>query len=243
MSMRTLVIGDIHGSLESLVGVLDLVSYDPKKDRLICLGDYVDGWDESYEVVDYLISNQKASPYENIYLLGNHDKYFIDVLDDGIEALRDIERTKTINAEWWEQDGASTYNSYITQSDEDILRHKEQFFDKLRYYYEEDNYLFVHAGFNPRLGLKATHRIDPNELLWNRTLYQCATHNSNSSKAVKYDHYDLIYIGHTPTPIIGIKEPVADCNVLNLDQGCKSTKRLSCWVLETGEWFQYNPPE
>jgi|GEM_PF-4319259 len=37
--MRILVIGDIHGKIGSLTGVLDLAKYNYKEDRLICIGD------------------------------------------------------------------------------------------------------------------------------------------------------------------------------------------------------------
>jgi serine/threonine protein phosphatase 1 len=67
---RTLIIGDIHGSFESLRGVLQLAKYNLKQDRLICLGDYIDGWVHSYEVVDMLIDCQENSPFDNIYLVG-----------------------------------------------------------------------------------------------------------------------------------------------------------------------------
>lgn len=52
MSNRTLVIGDIHGGFKALKQVLEraLVS---TSDTLIFLGDYVDGWSESPEVIDF----------------------------------------------------------------------------------------------------------------------------------------------------------------------------------------------
>ena len=236
---RTLIIGDIHGSLESLNGVLEMAKYNPKQDRLICLGDYVDGWEHSYEVVDMLIDCQENSSFDNIYLMGNHDKYFFDVLDDGLDQFRDRQHTETINAEWWQQDGESTFLSYINHSDSNIIRHKNLFYDKLHYYYIEDNRLYVHAGFNHRLGLRATYRIDKNELLWNRLLYQGA--NQNKDRSVLYGNYETIFIGHTSSAAYGFYSPHRACNVLNLDQGCKSTKRLSCWHLESGEWWQYSP--
>ena len=236
-NFRTLVMGDIHGSLESLTGVLKIASYDPKYDRLICLGDYIDGWTQSFEVVDALLQYQLDSPHENIYLLGNHDQYFIYVLDDGIEQMRNEDLTMTINAEWWEQGGEATYRSYIVHSDDDIRRHKEMFYDRLKYCHMEANQLFVHGGFNPRLGLEATMRIDKGELLMNRLLYEQALHHSDPN--TKFGDFDKIFIGHTPTISSGHLFPRPVCNVINLDQGCKLDKRLTAWVLETGEWYQY----
>ena len=51
---RTLVIGDIHGGLRALKQIFEKASVTTK-DTLIFLGDYVDGWSESPQVLDYLI--------------------------------------------------------------------------------------------------------------------------------------------------------------------------------------------
>ena len=52
--MRTLVIGDIHGGLKALHQVVERANIT-KDDHLIFLGDYVDGWSESAQVLQYLI--------------------------------------------------------------------------------------------------------------------------------------------------------------------------------------------
>ena len=54
LGMRTLVIGDIHGGLRALHQVLERAAATPK-DRLVFLGDYVDGWSQSPQVLDFLI--------------------------------------------------------------------------------------------------------------------------------------------------------------------------------------------
>ncbi|MBP1223281.1 putative phosphodiesterase [Flavobacterium sp. 1355] len=43
---RTLVFGDIHGGLKALIQLLEKIVLN-QNDRLIFLGDYVDGWSES----------------------------------------------------------------------------------------------------------------------------------------------------------------------------------------------------
>lgn len=53
--MRTLVIGDIHGAYLPLMQALDRARISPL-DTLIFLGDYVDGWSQSPEVIEYLIN-------------------------------------------------------------------------------------------------------------------------------------------------------------------------------------------
>ena len=51
---RTLVFGDIHGGLKALIQLLERIDLSGN-DRLIFLGDYVDGWSESAQVIDFLI--------------------------------------------------------------------------------------------------------------------------------------------------------------------------------------------
>ena len=50
---RILVFGDIHGGLRALVQLLDRAKINPN-DRLIFLGDYVDGWSESAQLISFL---------------------------------------------------------------------------------------------------------------------------------------------------------------------------------------------
>ena len=61
---RTLVIGDIHGGLRALPQALER-AHVHDTDTLIFLGDYVDGWSESAQVVEYLLELEKNT---NVFL-------------------------------------------------------------------------------------------------------------------------------------------------------------------------------
>lgn len=70
--MRTLVFGDIHGGLRALEQLIEKVGITPT-DKLIFLGDYVDGWSESAQTVEYLIQlskNTNAFLYKEITICG-----------------------------------------------------------------------------------------------------------------------------------------------------------------------------
>ena len=71
MTKRTLVIGDIHSGLKALEQVL-LRAEVSSTDRLIFLGDYVDGWSTAVETVDFLMDFEKT--HECVFLRGNHDE-------------------------------------------------------------------------------------------------------------------------------------------------------------------------
>src|SRR5699024_12465795 len=75
MKKRNFVIGDIHGSYKALEQVLTRAKITPD-DQLIFLGDYVDGWTQSIEVINKLISLKET--HDCIFIKGNHDALLID---------------------------------------------------------------------------------------------------------------------------------------------------------------------
>ena len=56
--MRTFAIGDIHGGLKALIQVLNKLALK-EGDQLVFMGDYVDGWSESAQVIQFLIAMSK----------------------------------------------------------------------------------------------------------------------------------------------------------------------------------------
>jgi len=172
--------------------------------------------------------------------MGNHDQIFLDILKEGFKSFRDRSTIEDVKWEWYNNGGMATYDSYIRQSDEEIKRHKELFYTKLKYYHEEDNKLFVHAGYDFTENIADCYQEDKSQLLWDRHLYKSSiSDHSDSVKGTKFGGYDKIYIGHTPTFIYGDDTPRMRCNVINVDQGCKVNGKLTAWVDNTDEWFQY----
>jgi serine/threonine protein phosphatase 1 len=225
---RTLIIGDIHGNLKALQDVLDKAKFNIDEDRIICIGDYIDGWDESFEVVRTLLEIKNQSKFENVFLLGNHDKWFINILNDDFSRFRDEAYIKKKYTNWFIQGGKSTYESYLKIPDEFILIHKTEFFDKLKYYHEQNNKLFIHAGFDLELGFRETVRQEKEELIWNRSLYKEAVQNflinqnllkmGKPINASNIEGFTKIYIGHTPTTVNEYTKPQMMGNVINVDQ-------------------------
>ena len=52
-------IGDIHGCLNKVLRLLEVLRYDPATDRLIFLGDYIDRGPDSKGVLDLLLRLQQ----------------------------------------------------------------------------------------------------------------------------------------------------------------------------------------
>lgn len=138
--MRTLAIGDIHGGLKALKQVLKRAEVTTN-DQLIFLGDYVDGWSESAQVIDYLMQLSKTTTC--IFIKGNHDKWCEQWLADG-----------SVNDVWYIHGGKETIESYDGFSKLEKESHLNFFEAMPLYHIDDENRLFVHAGFTSMHGVR-----------------------------------------------------------------------------------------
>lgn len=226
--MRTLVVGDIHGGLKALVQLLER-SKVTKNDTLIFVGDYVDGWSESSFVIRYLIGLSKT--HNCIFMKGNHDVW-------GENWLRD----QSTNSTWLYHGGKETIGSYAGISDEEKQEHLT-FFEQMKLYHiDDENRLFVHAGFVSMHG--PGREYSDTNLYFDRTLWEMALSiDSRISKdSILYPKrlklFNEIYIGHTPTINFDSFVPMNAQNVWNVDTGACFYGRLSCIDIDNKEVFQ-----
>lgn len=229
--MRTLVVGDIHGGLRAIEQVLDRVG-PLADDRFIFVGDYVDGWSESAETVSFLLNF--AETYSCIFLRGNHDELVYNFLkkDDN-------------NPMWLAHGGESSKQSYAQLSEEMINRHI-LFYEALEnYHIDDNNRLFLHAGFTNQMG--PMHEYYPNVVYWDRTLWEmvCTMDKGVSKDSPNYPSrlrlFNEIYIGHTPVTRLGYTEPVNYANVWNVDTGAAFKGPLSIMDVDTKQLWQSDP--
>src|SRR5580693_6147246 len=130
----TFVIGDIHGALKALKKVITAIDLH-RDDRLIFLGDYVDGWSQSAQVINYLIGLDRK--YSCLFIKGNHDRW--------CESWLKGEEPDEL---WLFQGGQATVDSYSTYSAKKKNEHLAFFSRMLNYYVDFENRLFIHAGFS-----------------------------------------------------------------------------------------------
>jgi serine/threonine protein phosphatase 1 len=153
--MRTLAIGDVHGSATALDALLLAIAPAPA-DRLVFLGDYVDRGPDTRGVLDRLIRLRAKFPHA-VFLRGNHE----------------VMMTRSRNSSWerrmWLQvGGRETLESYSdapgagSRMDDVPLEHWEFLTRHLVDYYETETNLFVHACLAPNLPLDQ----QPEELLF-----------------------------------------------------------------------------
>ena len=228
---RTLVIGDIHGGLRALEQIFERAEVT-REDKLIFLGDFVDGWRESSQVIRFLI--EVSGNQECIFIRGNHDAWTEDWL--GFGNSPDV---------WLFNGGKSTVESYADYSREELEIHLEFFQRMKNYYVDEDNRLFIHAGYSSMHGPEK--EVYSSNYHWDRTLGETAVAMDRKLKTSSELYpkrlllYNEIFIGHTPTLYLGIRTPVNKANIWNMDTGAAFTGALSIMDINTKEYWQSDP--
>jgi serine/threonine protein phosphatase 1 len=232
--MRTLVIGDIHGGLRALNQVLERAKVTTN-DTLIFLGDYVDGWSQSPQVLDFLINLNKKQ--NCIFIRGNHDELLLDWL---------IGNTENFDAEmWFKHGGEATVTAYSEVSEVKKKVHIEFLKSLQNYHLDQQNRLFIHAGFTNMNGV--SFEYFPKLFYWDRTLWETAlgldTNIQKDSKLYpkRLTLYNEIYIGHTPVTRIGATVPIQKACVWNVDTGAAFLGSLSVLDVDTKEFWQSEP--
>jgi serine/threonine protein phosphatase 1 len=180
-------IGDIHGELDKLDELLDLLPLR-EGDRLIFLGDYVDRGRDAFGVVERLLEVQKEWPC--VFLLGNHESMFLNY-------LKWSDRRYFGGDAFVLNGGDQTLESYGFLDETDRKKYQlpkthEDFLLSLKLYHREGDYLFVHAGIDRELLRErdvgyVLHRAKVEDMLWNRSTCELP-HNMPVT---------IVY-GHTP---------------------------------------------
>jgi serine/threonine protein phosphatase 1 len=229
--MRKLVIGDIHGGFKALKQVLERANVT-KEDTLIFLGDYVDGWSESPQLIDFLIDLKQKQ--NCIFIRGNHDQLFLDWLQTN---------DKNIDEGMWFQHGGEATVLAYQNLNEDMKNQHIDFLKSLQNYHLDDkNRLFIHAGFTNLSGVD--YEYFPKLFYWDRTLWETALslddriEKSSDFYPKRFLIYTEIFIGHTPTTRIKSTIPVQKACVWNVDTGAAFRGKLTIMDVDTKQFWQ-----
>ena len=141
---KVFVLSDIHGAFDSFKSILKY--WHEEEEQLVILGDLADRGPKSKEAL--LFTRQLVEEKEAILIKGNHD----DMLEKYLKNPRKHQGHYYMNG------GESTLRSLLgdefleNQGAKNAKRIKEDypwllpFLESLRYFYEWEDYLFVHAG-------------------------------------------------------------------------------------------------
>lgn len=225
---RTFVVGDIHGAYKALLQIIERAGVTDA-DRLIFLGDFVDGWSQSFEVIRFLLELEKKM--KCVFIKGNHDLWCQQWLDKNM-----------LDETWLYNGGRATFKSYEGRSVEEKELHLDFFKRTQNYVIDSRNRLFIHAGFSSLHGPYKEHYSS--NYSWDRTLWEMALCMDTriQKDSIQYPKrlklFSEIYIGHTPTLHYDSFEPMNAVNVWNLDTGAAFNGRLSILDVTTKKFWQ-----
>lgn len=227
---RAYAIGDVHGRLDLLQGLLGQIEADHRarggeaSPLLIFLGDLIDRGPQSREVVE-LVCAGALPGFRSVVLAGNHEEVLLRLLDGEEELL----------PQWLRFGGVECLASYgidalrllalsadaaLAELRAGIPPVHQRFLHELGDSFSFGDYLFVHAGIRPGLPLEKQSPID---LRWIRQPFL----------SDRRDHGVTVVHGHTITPAIDERP-----HRIGIDTGAYQYGVLTALAIEEGDrWF------
>lgn len=230
--MRAYAIGDIHGHLDLLKAVHDLIARDMAlfgAAPTVHVGDLVDRGPNSRGVIDYLSAGQAAGE-DWIVLKGNHDRMFTRFLRDPHEPEPGLREALS----WLHPrlGGAETLASYGIRAAGDrpiapvhaealeaVPQAHRDFIDRNPTWHRIGDTLFVHAGIRPGIPVEDQEETD---LVWIRAPFL----------EFEGSYGPLVVHGHT-----AIDTPTHYGNRVNIDSSAAYGGPLSAIVIEEDRVF------
>ena len=143
---------------------------------------------------------------------------------------------------WIFHGGKATVEAYAKRNGTTKQRHIEFFESLLNYHLDDENKLYLHAGFTNQHGIQREYFAEM--FYWDRSLWEMALalDPALSVEDIRYPkrllHYNEIYIGHTPTIRFGEHQPMQAANVWNIDTGAAYKNPLTIIDTKTKEFWQ-----
>ena len=209
MADRIIAIGDIHGCAVAFRRLIDELQ-PSEGDLIVPLGDYVDRGPDSRGVIELLLELEQSC--QLIPLMGNHELMMLRALND-LGSLRF----------WLECGGMATVESY--GGGMDIPEPHLQFLRRCCRYVETEDFIFLHANYDPDLSLEA----QPDHLLfWQHVLKDPPGRHISGKKVI---------VGHTPQS----SGEVLDLgHLICIDTYCYGTGWLTALDLANNHMWQAN---
>lgn len=219
---RVYAIGDVHGHLDQLRAMHDLIRQDlaaqlAERPVLVHLGDLIDRGPSSAGVLALLQAGPPLPGVPTVNLMGNHEWM----------CLAALARQGPGDANHWlDNGGTETLASWGIRASVPAARWPDlvpqshvTFLLGLAGRYRRGGYLFAHAGVRPGTPLDQQTWSD---LLWIRKPFL------DRRGTLLPDAPDLVVVhGHTPQP-----EPAVRANRIGVDTGAGRGGPLTCVVLE-----------
>ncbi|RKK04583.1 serine/threonine protein phosphatase [Pseudoroseomonas wenyumeiae] len=205
--LRVYAIGDVHGRDDLLARLHASIAADwaaapAARAVVVHLGDYVDRGPDSPGVLRRIAGPPPVPGAESVTLRGNHEALMLDALAPGAPAEAQF---------LWQLNGGratlAAYRGHVPERDREILC-------GLALSWRAGDYLFVHAGIDPRKPLEAQTETD---LVWTREPFLSWPEPLGM----------VVVHGHTPAP-----RPEVRPHRIGIDTGAVGGGALTCLVLE-----------
>lgn len=232
---RTLVVSDIHGSLDLLRALLEKLSYKPGEDTLVILGDLVQKGRQNLGTVRFV---RELAKRENVFvLMGNNDLFTLEGPDREIFDHAAYFRERSVLGEMALSMGLPFPESVeathaLREKARLAFPEEHRFLQSLPHILETEKFLFAHAGLQ-------SEDLEHQEL-------EYVLSAPRFHETVSYRFSKLLLVGHWPaanyrTDCLSNAPLYHEaCNVLSIDGGntLKSFGQLVGVTLdnETGEW-------
>lgn len=227
VSLRYIIIGDIHGCYDELIALLLKVNFDDKKDVIIFLGDYTDRGKQSYEVYRFLKALRQDMGDRCIMLYGNHE-----------ELIDNFHDHKDLN--WLLNGGRETLKSF-KEHNVSLNRYTKFIANNTHIYFACKKFQACHAGVENKPMEDQYEEV----LLWDRSAVEKGFYNGL-----------LTIVGHTPVTKptwigkidgkvehIKLKEKtwynLPATGIINIDTGCGKGGSLSALVIQGTRFCTY----
>ncbi len=205
--MAIFAIGDIHGCLKPLERLLEKLPLNWEEDYLVFLGDYLDRGPDPRLTLETIMMLKEIHGERVVTLLGNHEWMFLRYLH-GLD-----EDFYLFNG------GDVTLAQFSLGGRLEVPPEVVSFLRGLPYFWETEDYIFVHAGLRPGRPLREQR---PEDLLFIRGEFIFSD----------YDWGKRVIFGHTP-----FSTPFVAPNKIGIDTGCVYGGKLTAVKLPEVEFY------
>jgi len=223
--MRTIIVGDIHGSFDEWECLMETVHFNSADDRLILIGDLMDRGKDSYKVFCKAVSLQEKMQDRFVLIKGSHEKFLLE------------EKLSLPYRLLWnfigKRETVRSFKQHGRRMDECIPWFKKRCVP----YYEEENFQCVHAGVTDE-------NLSENDDYTLFMDHKCTRKNQYTGKLTITGHVrfrePMRFDGSGKSGVslsYNLPMSLPQSGFICIDTGCAEGNKLTAMVIEEDEYY------
>lgn len=215
------IIGDIHGEFSKLQSLVKHILRIDSYPLLIFIGDYLDKGESPRLVLDYLVN--LSGKYDCIFLMGNHEYIWLNLVQSS-------EKYEQYLLKYGAENTITSFRcSGLFETRSKMLSEYAYFFENLKSYWMNNEFIAVHSGIAPKDYDKCLDDIQPRDFLFNR-------YDFIKKQELFQGKYKVIF-GHT-----GFYQPYVDKYKIGIDTAAcfLENQPLSAICLDNMHFYNSN---